>query len=93
MWTLYEYRKVAKSLAAAPIDVQGRYEKWKDIVAISGPQGLKQMRGLNDEALSEKWKGYRLSRLNKQYRVIYRVEKEQVFVEVQKITPQDYGRK
>lgn len=93
MRAIYEHRKVAKSLAAAPIEVQKRYEKWKDVVAISGPQGLKQVRGFHDEALSGQGRGYRSSRLNKQYRVIYRVEKQKVFVEVQKITPQDYGRK
>jgi mRNA-degrading endonuclease YafQ of YafQ-DinJ toxin-antitoxin module len=93
MWTVYEHRKVAKSLAAAPVEVQKRYEKWKDIVAISGPQGLKEIRGFRDEAPSGQWKGSRSSRLNIQYRVIYRVQKDQVFVEVQKITPHDYGRK
>ena len=93
MWTVYEHRKVAKSLAAAPVEVQKRYEKWKDIVAISGPQGLKEIRGFRDEALSGQWKGFRSSRLNIQYRVIYMVQKDQVFVDVQKITPHDYGRK
>lgn len=93
MWTIYEHRKVAKSLAAAPVEVQKRYEKWKDIVAISGPKGLKEIRGFKDEALSGQWKAFRSSRFNIQYRVIYRVQKNQVFVEVQKITPHDYGRK
>jgi len=93
MWEIYEHRRVAKSLAAAPVEVQKRYEKWKDIVAISGPQGLHHIRGFNDEALSGKWKGFRSSRLNIQYRVIYRVEKDQVLVEVEKVTPHDYGRK
>ena len=93
MWAIYEHRRVAKSLAAAPVEVQKRYEKWKDIVAISGPQGLRQIRGFNDEALAGKWKGFRSSRLSKQYRVIYRVEKNQVLVKVEKVTPHDYGRK
>ncbi|WP_227715089.1 type II toxin-antitoxin system mRNA interferase toxin, RelE/StbE family [Marinobacter sp. 1-3A] len=70
-----------------------RYEKWKDIVSISGPQGLKQIRGFNDEALSGKWKGFRSSRLNIQYRVIYKVQNKQVLVEVEKVTPHDYGRR
>lgn len=83
---------MAKTLAAAPIEVQKRYEKWKDIVAISGPRGLRQIRGFNDEALSGKWKGFRSSRLNIQYRVIYRVQKDRVLVEVEKVTPHDYGR-
>lgn len=92
MWDVLEHRKVAKSLAAAPVEVQKRYEKWKDIVAISGPQGLRYIRGFNDEALSGKWKGFRSSRLNIQYRVIYKVQKDQVLVQVEKVTPHDYGR-
>ena len=83
MWDVLEHRKVAKSLAAAPVEVRKRYEKWKDIVAI---------RGFNDEALSGKWKGFRSSRLNIQYRVIYQVHRDQVLVQVEKVTPHDYGR-
>jgi len=92
MWKVFEHRTVAKSLAGAPVEVQKRYEKWKDIVAISGPRGLMQIRGFNDESLSGKWKGYRSSRLNIQYRVIYKVKKDEILVEVEKLAPHDYGR-
>lgn len=92
MWKVFEHRRVAKSLAGAPVEVQKRYEKWKDIVAISGPRGLMQIRGFNDESLSGKWKGYRSSRLNIQYRVIYKVKKDEILVEVEKLAPHDYGR-
>lgn len=92
MWTVFEHRRVAKSLAGAPSEVQKRYEKWKDIVTISGPRGLMQIRGFNDESLSGKWKGFRSSRLNIQYRVIYKVKKDEILVEVEKLTPHDYGR-
>jgi len=64
MWELLEHRRIDKALAAAPIEVQQRYEKWKDIVRISGPQGLKLIKGFNDESLSGNWKGFRSSRLN-----------------------------
>ena len=84
MWTIYEHKRVAKNLEAAPLDVQKRYEKWKDIVTVSGPQGLRLINGLNDEALSGEWRGYRSSRLNLQYRVIYKVEKDRVLVQVEK---------
>jgi len=40
-----------KQLESLPNDVLKRYEKWKDIVSISGPDGLKQIRGFRDEAL------------------------------------------
>lgn len=92
MWEILEHRRVDKALASAPIEVQQRYEKWKDVVRITGPQGLKLIRGFNDEALSGNWKGFRSSRLNIQYRVIYKVKKDQVLVEVELVTPHDYRR-
>ena len=61
--------------------------------AISGPTGLKQIKGFNDEALRGEWKGYRSSRLNIQYRIIYKIENEQLFVKVIKVTAHDYRRK
>jgi len=91
MWTIYEHKRVAKCLDSIPIEVLKRYEKWKDIVAISGPQGLRKIKGLRDEALTGEWKGYQSSRLNVQYRVIYKVEKDKVLVV--NVTPHDYRRK
>ncbi|MGM0477249.1 MAG: type II toxin-antitoxin system mRNA interferase toxin, RelE/StbE family, partial [Pseudomonadota bacterium] len=38
-------------------------------------------------------KGYRSSRLNLQYRVIYRALKDRVLVEVERVTPHDYRRR
>jgi len=93
MWKIYEHKGVLKGLKALPIDILKRYEKWKDIVAISGPPGLKKIKGFNDEALRGEWKGYRSSRLNLQYRIIYKIENEQLFVKVIKVTPHDYRRK
>jgi addiction module RelE/StbE family toxin len=93
MWIVFEHRRVRKALQSAPLEVQKRYEKWKDIVAISGPQGLKSIKGFKDESLAGEWKGYRSSRLNIQYRVIYKVEKDKLLVQVENVTPHDYRRK
>jgi addiction module RelE/StbE family toxin len=93
MWEIYEHRKAVKQLESLPPDVLKRYEKWKDIVSISGPDGLRQIRGFRDEALSGEWKGHRSSRLNIQYRVIYKIEKDHVLVQVVNVTPHDYRRK
>lgn len=93
MWDIYEHRRVSKQLKTFPTDVLKRYEKWKDIVAISGPQGLRKIKGLHDESLSGDWKGHRSSRLNQQYRVIYKVEKDKVLIQVVNVTPHDYRRK
>ncbi|MDH3353597.1 MAG: type II toxin-antitoxin system mRNA interferase toxin, RelE/StbE family [Chromatiales bacterium] len=93
MWIIYEHRKVIKQLDSLPMDILKRYEKWKDIVTITGPDGLKQIKGFNDEALRGEWKGYRSSRLNIQYRVVYKIENESLFVKVVKVTAHDYRKK
>ncbi|RUO20896.1 type II toxin-antitoxin system mRNA interferase toxin, RelE/StbE family [Aliidiomarina iranensis] len=93
MWTIFEHKRLDKQLSKAPIEIQKRYEKWKDIVQISGPFGLRAIRGFNDEALSGNWKGYRSSRLNQQYRVIYLIENGEMYVQVVEITPHDYRRR
>ncbi len=93
MWEIFEHRRVAKQLATIPVEILKRYEKWKDIISISGPEGLRSIVGFKDEALRGDWRGYRSSRLNAQYRVIYRIEREQVFVQVVSVTPHDYRRK
>jgi addiction module RelE/StbE family toxin len=93
MWEVYEHRRVARQLDDLPTDVLKRYEKWKDIVTVSGPQGLRLIKGFCDEALKGKWKGHRSSRLNRQFRVFYRVESERILVEVVNITAHDYRRK
>ena len=93
MWEIYEHRRAVKRLDSLPMDVLKRYEKWKDIVSVSGPGGLRRIKGFKDEALQGEWKGYRSSRLNKQYRVIYRIEKQLVLVQVIDVTPHDYRRK
>ena len=93
MWEIYEHRKAVKQLASLPVDVAKRYENWKDIIRISGPDGLKLIKGFHDEALRGEWKGYRSSRLNIQYRVIYKIERDIVLVQVVNMTPHDYRRK
>ena len=93
MWKIYEHKSALKGLKSLPIDILKRYEKWKDIVVISGPNGLKQIKGFNDEPLKGKWNGHRSSRLNIQYHIIYKIEGEQLFVQVVKVTAHDYRRK
>ncbi len=93
MWAIYEHKTAIKQLNSLPVDILKRYEKWKDIVVISGPAGLKQIKGFNDEPLQGKWKGYRSSRLNIQYRIIYKIENEELYVKVVKVTAHDYRRK
>lgn len=93
MWQIFEHRNVQRRIRKLPQEILKRYEKWKDIVQISGPAGLRLIRGLHDEPLHGDWKGHRSSRLDRQYRVIYRVEREEFFVLVLDVTPHDYRRK
>ena len=93
MWQIEEHPHTGKQLDAAPIEIQKRYEKWKDIARVSGPLGLRAIRGFRDEALSGKWNGYRSSRLNLQYRIIYRVVASQLLFQVVEVTPHDYRRR
>jgi mRNA-degrading endonuclease YafQ of YafQ-DinJ toxin-antitoxin module len=93
MWRIEEHRRVEKQLSGAvPIEVLKRYEKWKDIVQISGPQGLRAIKGFHDEALAGECRGYRSSRLGIQWRVIYEVVANVVMIHVVHVTPHDYRK-
>lgn len=94
MWTILESRQADKELSSGrvPIEILKRYEKWKDIAMLSGPQGLRAIRGFRDEALHGDQKGFRSSRLNEQWRVIYSVAASAMSVQVVRVTPHDYRR-
>ena len=93
MWKVLEHKRVEKQLTLCPITVLKKYEKWKDVVTISGQQGLALIKGFADEALTGEWNGCRSSRLNQQYRVIYQINNHDVYVIVEQISPHDYRRK
>ncbi len=93
MWQIFEHRSLQRQIRKLPKNILKRYEKWKDIVEVSGPNGLRLIRGFNDESLRGDWKGHRSSRLGGQYRVIYRIEREKLFVMVIDVTAHDYRRK
>lgn len=92
MWRIEEHRRINKQVGLVPKEILKRYEKWKDIAAISGPTGLRLIKGFHDEALSGDWQGHRSSRLSLQWRVIYRFLPEQVLFQVVSITAHEYRR-
>jgi mRNA-degrading endonuclease RelE of RelBE toxin-antitoxin system len=92
MWEVYEHRRVAKQLDVLSLEILKRYEKWKDIAIVSGPVGLRLIKGFHDEALRGKWQRYRSSRLGLQYRVIYKVIAKEAIFQVVSISPHDYRR-
>lgn len=93
MWKILEHRSLNKRFKTLPIEILKRYEKWKDIVTISGPEGLGAIRGFRDEALDGQWKGFRSSRLGLKYRVIYKIEALEILIKVVDLTPHDYRKK
>ena len=93
MWRVEEHRRVDRQLDTAPKEVLRRYEKWLDIAMLSGPPGLRAIKGFHDENLSGQWKGHRSSRLGLQYRVIYRVRSSGRLFQVQSVTAHDYRRR
>ena len=93
MWEVYEHRSLVRKLSRIPAEVLKRYEKWKDIVEISGPPGLRLIKGFHDESLRGEWRGWRSSRPGLKYRAIYRVENDKLYVQVIDITAHDYGKK
>ncbi len=92
MWRIEEHRRIDKQVSSVPNEILKRYEKWKDIASISGPPGLRLIKGFHDEALSGRWKGYRSSRLGLHWRVIYRVIREKLLFQVASITAHEYRR-
>ena len=93
MWEIHEHCRIDRQLKKAPLDIQKQYEKWKDIVMMSGPRGLRLIKGFRDESLKGQWKGHRSSRLSQQYRVVYRVKSEQILVEIISVTAHDYRKR
>ncbi len=90
MWDVFEKKSISKIIKKAPKDVVKKYEAWKRVVEISGPEGLKHIRGFRDEALKGNWRGYRSSRLGIQWRVIYKIENNVLEIHVFEITPHKY---
>ncbi|HEU5280907.1 MAG TPA: type II toxin-antitoxin system mRNA interferase toxin, RelE/StbE family [Gammaproteobacteria bacterium] len=80
MLAIYEKKSLLKSLKAIPLNIRKQYEIWKRIIELEGVQGLKNIKGYHDEALKGGWKGFRSSRLSLQWRVIYKIEKEELEV-------------
>lgn len=92
IWRLYESAQAVKILARAPRQVVIKYQFWANMLQTQGPEAVRKFPGFRDEALKGEWGGYRASRLNIQYRVIYRIEEREITVYVEKIDPRTYRR-
>ena len=93
MWTILEHGRLDRQSSRMPVEVLKRYEKWKDVVRLSGPRGVRLIKGFHDEALAGNWRGFRSSRLGDQWRVMYRVDAKRLTYYVESITAHDYRRR
>lgn len=91
-WEIYESGELKRILYLLPRQVRQKYDYWKVQIWEYGPGAVRVHRfpGFKDHALRGKWKGYRSSYLNRQYRVIYRIEDKEMKVKVKRIGPHDY---
>lgn len=90
MYTVFEHKDVSKVLKKVPVEIRKNYLAWKRIVELEGPQGLRFIKGFHDENLKGEWAGFRSSRLNRQWRVIYKTNKDEFVVYVVEINPHTY---
>jgi len=93
MWNVFLEKNAVKALSKAPKEIQEKFEKWKDIVQLQGPQGLFEIKGFRDHALKGEWQGARASRLNNQWGGIYYIVANEVKILVMEVTPHDYRKK
>jgi proteic killer suppression protein len=89
-YRIVEQRDAAKTLDKLPSHVLKHYEAWKAIVRTTGPEGLRAVKGFHDEKMAGRLSASRSSRLNQQWRVIYRVSAATVTVTVERTTPHEY---
>ena len=90
MWVVLETQEATKALDKLPANLVEKYNAWVAIVGASGPSGLRAIKGFHDEALAGNLQGYRSSRLNLQWRIVYSVEATTVTVTVERITRHKY---
>ncbi len=93
MWEVLESKTAEKNIDKLPHHILEKYEFWRNIVQISGPEGLREFKGFKDHPLKGEWSGYRSSYLNQSYRVIYQIDKNEVRVFVIDINHHDYRKK
>ena len=93
MWEVVESRDAVKALDRLPPEILKKYALWCGIVRMSGPVGLREVKGFHDEKLHGRLASRRSSRLNDQWRIVYTVKADVVTVYVEDVTPHKYPRR
>lgn len=94
MAQIKESKKAQKDLDKAPKEILRSYETWARLIENHGAAVLRKFSGYHDETLKGEWQGFRSSRLNLKWRVIYQVScnDEIEIVSVCRLTAHDYRR-
>lgn len=90
MWNVLETKDVRKSLNKVPPEIKKKYRAWVEIVRNGGSANLKNFPGFKDKKLQGVLRECRSSRLNIQYRVVYKEDKSIKELIVLKVTPHKY---
>jgi len=75
-----------------PLYIKEKLYKWVEQVKLLGLSEVRKIKGYNDESLKGKRAGERSIRLNKAYRAIYFIQKDQTikFVKIKEVNKHDY---
>jgi plasmid maintenance system killer protein len=86
-WTVVESRMIVRQMRRAPKEIQQKYGAWRNMVRRLGPY---LPGGFRVHPLSGDRKGQMSARLNRQWRVIFKVFEGQLVVEALELTPHRY---
>lgn len=84
--------KALKELKKSPKHIQEKFSFWVVSVEKTGIEETRKRPGWHDEPLQGERKGQRSIRLNKQWRAIYVIKRDNTIelVEVMEVTPHEY---
>ena len=86
-WHVIESRLIARQLKRAPVEIQAKYVIWRNRVRQFGPN---LPGGYRVHALHAQRKGQKSARLDRRWRVIFKVFQAELTVEAIELTPHNY---
>lgn len=83
-------RRFEKELRRLPMDMQEKVATWVSLVEEVGIHEVAKRPGFHDEPLKGQRAGQRSIRLNRAYRLIYRVVLDRVLIELLEVNKHEY---
>jgi len=83
-------RTFEKQMELVPSYIRSKAMQWIFMVELMGLASVSQSKGFHDEPLQGKRKGQRSVRLNKAYRIIYKVVESSIVIELLEVNKHDY---